>query len=179
MNILIRARGFYSRLGFLICFFASICLPGIVFADGWNAAPAVVYVLRHAEKAGITNNSELSEGGHLRAQALVDVLGQEKISAIYSTQLIRAKQTVEPLAAQQHLAISVLNDKDYTGLCNAMKREHQGGTLVVVGHSYTIPKIFRCLTGKSEDIHAKYGQLFAFTFDSGSAAVEVSHFGRQ
>ena len=50
---------------------------------------------------------ELDPHGHLQAQALADGLAQESIDAIYSSTMIRARQTAAPLATLRGLDVSL------------------------------------------------------------------------
>lgn len=50
---------------------------------------------------------ELAPHGHLQAQALADGLANEKIDAIYSSTMARAKQTAAPLAALRGLDVTL------------------------------------------------------------------------
>ena len=70
--------------------------------------PCEVLLVRHAvpEPDG-TLDPGLGEAGRAQSLSLVDHLGPERIDAIYSSHLIRAVQTVEPLAAQRGLEITV------------------------------------------------------------------------
>ena len=88
------------------------------------AVPCEILLVRHAvpEPDG-TMDPGLGDAGRAQAQSLVDYLGPERIDAIYSSHLVRAVQTVEPLAAARGLDIVVdeglrewvSNAKAYTG----------------------------------------------------------------
>ena len=88
------------------------------------AVPCEILLVRHAvpEPNG-TLDPGLGDEGRAQAQGLVDYLGPERIDAIYSSHLVRAVQTVEPLAAVRGLDIVideglrewVSNAKAYTG----------------------------------------------------------------
>ena len=72
------------------------------------AVPCEILLVRHAvpEPDG-TMDPGLGDAGRAQAQSLIDYLGPERIDAIYSSHLVRAVQTVEPLAAQRGLDIVV------------------------------------------------------------------------
>jgi probable phosphoglycerate mutase len=88
------------------------------------AVPCEILLVRHAvpEPDGSLDPG-LGEEGRAQAQGLVDYLAPERIDAIYSSHLVRAVQTVEPLAAVRGLDIVideglrewVSNAKAYTG----------------------------------------------------------------
>lgn len=88
------------------------------------ATPCEILLVRHAvPQPDGTMDPGLGDEGRAQSQSLVDHLGPERIDAVYSSQLIRAIQTVEPLAAQRGLDVVVdeglrewvSNAKAYTG----------------------------------------------------------------
>jgi len=133
-------------------------------------------VVRHAEKSGFTYDSPLSNKDSKRAEALINAIGNEKLSAIYSTQMIRTKQTAHPISIYKGIQPTEV-DKDQIGeLCQVLCTLHKKETVLVVGHSDTIPELFTCL-GITKTVDPEYGDLFIVTFPSGGAAFEKSHFG--
>ena len=93
-------------------------------ADLGVAVPCEILLVRHAvPQPNGTMDPGLGDEGRAQAQSLVDYLGPEQIDAIYSSHLIRAVETVEPLAAArgQEIRIDeglrewVSNAKAYTG----------------------------------------------------------------
>ena len=62
-------------------------------------------LVRHAEKADDSSNTNLSEAGKKRAEALAKLLSKVKIDAIYSTRLNRTQQTVKLVAENNDLMI--------------------------------------------------------------------------
>lgn len=114
----------------------------------------LVVVVRHAEKADDDPvDPSLSEAGQLRAQELAKVLNDAKVSAIYTSQFKRTKQTAEPLALATGLAIQ---ERPITGanlptyasnLAQEIRQNHAGQTVVVVSHSNTVPPIVTALSG--------------------------------
>lgn len=132
-------------------------------------------LVRHAEKeaAGqntMSNNKDpkLSEEGLKRAERLAALLSKTKIDAIYSTPYIRTRKTVESLAQSKSLTVL-----DYEpGKLEAIDKiliENQGKTIVISGHSNTIPKIANHLTksGDYKDFDdADYGNIFVITVSS-------------
>lgn len=111
------------------------------------------YVVRHAEKAvpspGTTmstpNDPPLSEAGQARAEELRKVLGGRRIKAIYSTNTVRTKSTVEPLRKKRSLTITTygpMPDSAFIRQLRGIKRH-----VLVVGHSNTVDDIVNGLTG--------------------------------
>src|SRR4029079_4084954 len=63
--------------------------------------PAIVVLVRHADKTSDDEDAPLSLAGSQRAQDLMRSLAHVKLSAIVTTQFIRSKDTAKPVAAAQ------------------------------------------------------------------------------
>jgi broad specificity phosphatase PhoE len=100
-----------------------------------------VYVVRHAEKEttpGLTDPS-LTPAGQERALALRDILGtNQPLSAIFTTNTVRTRATVEPLAAAHQLTPEVYDPKQLPRLVARIRQLPAGQRVLVVGHSNTI-----------------------------------------
>jgi broad specificity phosphatase PhoE len=115
-----------------------------------HSPATIVLVVRHGEKAGTLPNdllTPLSEDGEQRADELARVLGGSDVQQIYNTEFKRTRDTAEPLvmltgAAQTELAHAQLAD-----LISRIRSSDRGKTVVVVGHSDTVPEIVRQLSG--------------------------------
>lgn len=109
-----------------------------------------VILVRHAEKGtDDPKDPELSEAGKQRAQHLAQVLKEIKVDAIYSTPYKRTRNTVAPLAEAK--GVSVLNyDPAKKEEVDQMLQKFAGGTIVIAGHSNTMPGLANYLTGKTE-----------------------------
>lgn len=104
-------------------------------------------VLRHAEKESTDKNANLSSDGKLRAEALRHVLSTSGVNAIYSTPFNRTRQTVTPLAEEKKIVITEYPvNKPYTQLIAEILDTYLGKTVVVVGHSNTVPEILKVLS---------------------------------
>ena len=126
-----------------------VCTALAVFA-ATNAPqenkPTTIIFVRHAEKAAVTGDDPpLSEAGIKRAAALRHVLEKSGVSAIYATQYQRTKQTVEPLAQALKIPITQIDAKSTEILVAQIREKHRGATVVVAGHSNTVPAIIKAL----------------------------------
>ena len=138
----------------------------------------IVLLVRHAEKASDAEDSPLTEAGAQRAQALVRVAEGSGVSAIYSTQFKRNRDTARPLSDQLKLAVTELpipdlqNPGDYgKTLARTVLEKHAGQTVLVVGHSNTIPLVLEALTGQPSPVKgAEYSDLFIVTVPPSGAA---------
>ncbi|WP_420316645.1 SixA phosphatase family protein [Ekhidna sp.] len=108
-------------------------------------------LVRHAEKAiDGTSNPPLSEAGYVRANNLAALLAEQEIDALYSTPFIRTEATLIPLARIK--GIEVQNYDPYNGpkLLSTAIEKHAGGTVVISGHSNTIPALANALLGNEK-----------------------------
>lgn len=100
----------------------------------------LVIVVRHAER--LPDRDDLAPIGYQRANLLKDMLSAESVGLILSTPLKRSLKTVEPLALSQGQAI-VAYDRVEDLAEKVIQSEAQ--TIVVVGHSNTVPAIVKKL----------------------------------
>jgi broad specificity phosphatase PhoE len=145
--------------------------------------PMTVVVVRHAEKAATpADDPPLTADGQARAQALFDALRDAHVGAIITTQLLRTRSTAEPTATALGIKPEVVvagganHAKDVAGAI----RTHVGKTVLVVGHSNTVPAIIEALGAKrpSAICDSKYDDLFIVTIASdGTAGVVHSTYG--
>ena len=107
-------------------------------------------LVRHAEKADDgTKDPELSQDGKQRAARLAEMLTKTSIAAIYSTAYKRTRNTVAPLAGAKNLEILSYDPLKGEAI-DKMLMDHAGGTVVISGHSNTIPWTANYLTGKED-----------------------------
>lgn len=129
------------------------------------AAQRAVFVVRHAEKQSEANEPgvPLSEAGRTRAKKLAALLKNAGVAAIYSTDTVRTLETAEPLAQALKIAVRKYSLLDADGktnlqpLAERLKAEHARDTVLVVGHSNTVPPLLKAL-GCPEDITIPAGQ---------------------
>lgn len=138
------------KLSVIIFLMISILTSSVIMA-----ADTMVIVVRHAEKAtDDPKDPSLSEQGSARANNLAAVLKDSNLKAVYSTQFRRTQLTGTPAAAMNGLQVqsrevNKQNDKTYVAdLIKEIKKKHSGETVLIVGHSNTVPEIVKYLTGK-------------------------------
>jgi 2,3-bisphosphoglycerate-dependent phosphoglycerate mutase len=107
-------------------------------------------LVRHAERGEDgTKDPDISEEGKKRASRLAEMLSKTSIAAIYSTAYKRTRNTVAPLAGAKGL--EVLHYEPLKGeAIDKMLQDHAGQTVVISGHSNTIPWTANYLTGNNE-----------------------------
>jgi len=117
--------------------------------DGGSAT--YVYLMRHAETTGIGSDPSLSPEGMLRVANLQAFFTNVPIDAFFSSHLVRTIQTLEPLATERGLTVNVIANGDPTLTVQAIQA-HPGETLMIAGHSNTIPVIIQMLGGPAVTI---------------------------
>jgi Fructose-2,6-bisphosphatase len=120
-------------------------------AIGASAQSLTTFILvRHAEKANDgSKDPVLTELGTGRAMALSKLLNETKVDAVYSTKTQRTEGTVTPLANAKGLKIVNYNPSKNDYL-DQLLQQHKGGTVVICGHSNTIPGAANYLLGNSD-----------------------------
>jgi broad specificity phosphatase PhoE len=143
-----------------------------------------VIVVRHAEKAAEpAADPPLTAEGVARAQALVEAVRGMPVTAIVSTDFVRTRSTAAPLAARLGLTPEIVDarQRDHARLvAEGILARHRGETVVVVGHSNTVPDIVAALgaTRPPPICDAEYDDLFVVRVPpSGSATVERRRYG--
>jgi broad specificity phosphatase PhoE len=114
------------------------------------SADTLVLLVRHAEKVGPSGDVALSAAGEARAKALVEVARDAKVSAIVTTQFLRTRQTAAPTAEALGLTPVIIaasaNTADHVAaVVRSIREQHAGQTVLVVGHSNTVPAIASAL----------------------------------
>lgn len=130
-----------------------------------SAGPFVV-IVRHAEKANNSEDAELSSAGQERAQTLAHILKNAHITAIFTSEFKRTRQTAAPTSTTTGVAPIIVPGKDFATLSSRL-REVKGNALVV-GHGNTIPDIIKAL-GIDTPIQIgddDYSEIFVVTLEA-------------
>ncbi|NJN41660.1 MAG: histidine phosphatase family protein [Flammeovirgaceae bacterium] len=108
------------------------------------------------------------------------VLNETKIDAVYSTAFKRTKNTAAPIAEVK--ALSVLTYEAFKeSVIDSMLVKHRGETVVLVGHSNSIPWTANYLLGEkrfSDFVDSDYNNLLLISvLEKGTASVIWLNFG--
>lgn len=151
-------------------------------------ATTIVVVVRHAEKGtDDPRDPSLTAAGQQRALALSSVLKDAGVTAIYTTQYKRNRQTAEPLARQFGISIierpiTAANGPTYAqDLAHEILTSSAGKSVLVVGHSNTVPDIVKALSGSAVPpiTDPEYDHIFIVTIPgSGSPRLMQLRFGQ-
>lgn len=137
------------------------------------------YILvRHAEKVDDSADPELSEEGVERVIRLSKMLSEVSFDAVYSTPLIRTRETARPIAEENNLDITEYNHRTVDETVSRWKELHSGETILISGHSNTTPMFANALLGREHFAgwfdDSDYGNLLIITV-TGSGESELIH----
>jgi broad specificity phosphatase PhoE len=93
------------------------------------------------------------------------MLSDAKVKSIYTSEVARTQQTAEPLARRLNIKPVVVAAKEIDALVAELHAHTEEGTVLVVGHSNTIPLIVERLSGESEPPigEGEYDRMFIVT----------------
>ena len=169
-----------SLIAFLLLISAQNITKAQKAADFGNKTK--IYLVRHAEKQS-GNDPVLTESGNKRAGALLELLKNKGVKHIYVTQFKRTQMTGDSLRIQ--LGIDTVQYKaDTTGedvLNKILSHNDAGKTILIIGHSNTIPKIIRQFGAADfEPVNipdAEFDNLYLLTFKKKKVQVKKMKYG--
>ncbi len=138
----------------------------------WGTATSTTVVLvRHAEKQlNAGDDPNLTPIGEARAALLARMFGDRaplgRLDAIYVSPTRRSHQTAAPLATRLGIQVTEGPEDDIKQLARMVLREHQGGRVLIVGHSNTVPGLVERFAGEGKvpDIgDDEYGTMYIVT----------------
>ena len=141
-----------------------------------------IYLVRHAEKQS-GNDPLLTENGNKRAGALLQRLKDKHIRHIYVSQFKRTQMTGDSLRIQLGIdTIQYKADTTCEDLLNKIKANNESGkTILIIGHSNTIPKIIKKLGVENFDAgdipDAVFDNLYLVTYKKEKAVVKLMKYG--
>lgn len=132
-----------------------------------TAAATTFVLVRHAEKAtDDPRDPALLPAGEQRAKRLAAMLAGVTLRAVYATRFRRTQQTAAPTARMHGLEVRTY---DPAGPADAFARQlrttHSGGTVLVVGHSNTVPALAAALCACTVEPmpETEYGRYYRLT----------------
>ena len=154
--------------------------------DTTQAGTTTVIVVRHAEAVpGAGRDPALAKHGAARAAALAGALGHANVSAVYATQYQRTQLTGAPAAAARGLTVTVKpieGDADaYAAKLAAEILAMHAGTVLIVGHSNTVPALLKAFSGVviPDLAHDSYDTMFVITVRGpGQGSAVRARYGR-
>jgi probable phosphoglycerate mutase len=159
-------------------------------AFGWQASPAhsdselpqpaLIFLVRHAEKAPDGNDPALTKAGRQRARDLATLLLAEGIEFVYSTDFARTRDTATPLAEQLGLQLTLYDWDQMDALAAELRTP--GRRSLVVGHSDTTPELVGLLGGEpgtAIDESGEYDRLYVVRIElDGTVTTDLRRYGK-
>ena len=143
--------------------------------------PTTVILVRHAERSAEAGaDPGLSSAGVARAAALAEALVDARVSAIVTSQFRRAQETAAPLARALGLTPEVVQAgggvstaAHVTAVADLIRGRYLGRTVLVVGHSNTVPAIVTALGGPVLQplCEGEFANLFVLTLRGDGASL--------
>ena len=160
----------------LVAFSASIQ------AQGAPAGVTTILIVRHAEKASEpAADPPLTAAGAARAELLAQLVADAGVRTVVSTQFVRSRSTATPTADRLGIPAEILDARlTPRATADSLLARHRGQTVLLVGHSNTVPAIIEALGApRPPDIcDSGYDNLFVVTIPTqGPAASTHLHFG--
>ena len=143
------------------------------------ADATVIYLVRHAEKLADAEDPDLTDAGKARAEVLADRLEDAGLTAIYSSDYTRSRDTAAPIAARLGLEVQLYNVRELEAFADQLKT--MGGHILVSGHSNTTPRLTDLLGGdyvSPIDEAGEYDRLYIVTLgEDGTASSALERYG--
>ena len=119
-----------------------------------------IYVMRHLHTPKGVTDPDLTAEGRASAAALAQWLSRDPPNVIFVSNTKRAQQTAAPTAHRYRVTPHVYDPAATPGLISAILG--QKGTVLVVGHSNTVPDIVAGLGGERPTplVHEDFGGIW-------------------
>jgi broad specificity phosphatase PhoE len=142
-----------------------------------------VILVRHAEKAAEpADDPPLTSAGETRARDLWAAIKDAGVTAVITTQFARTRATAQPTVSATHVTPEIIRAGGAAHpkeVADAV-RKHAGHTVLVVGHSNTVPAIIEALGAARQTpiCDPEYDNLYVVTIaPDGKAGVVRAKFG--
>jgi len=143
----------------------TLLLAALVAITGCASVPPAppqpnIYVMRHLNTPAGATNPDLTPEGQATAQAFAAWFAKDPPGTIYVSSTKRAQQTAAPTAVRYAVTPKVYDPADSDALVASVLRET--GTVLVVGHSNTVPDIVEKLGGQRPAplVHEDFGDVW-------------------
>ncbi|OOG69376.1 histidine phosphatase family protein [Algoriphagus sp. A40] len=150
-----------------------VAIAALFFSCTSQNQPKTIYIVRHAEKQLEGNDPELAYVGGVRAQKLAQILQDQEIKHVFSTDYKRTKLTAEPTASGAGLEIQTYDPKNNDALVEQLRKLE--GNVLVVGHSNTVSQLANYFVGESpkfDDLtDLEYDYIYIVTLEPNSSSV--------
>lgn len=165
--------------------FIALMLLASFYGAKAQSKTTTIILVRHAEKEVVTNGDKalqadppLSAEGKTRAENLITALKDHTPNAIFSSNYERTRATVTPLAVKNGIVIQYYDPRNQQVLAEKLKTL-TGQTIVVCGHSNTVPGLVNLLTGENKYQNldeSVYNKIFIVTIADEKVSVEIKEY---
>ncbi len=127
----------------ILMFLLACCFIGNATASDKDSG-YTLYLVRHAEKQSDgSRDPALTQSGTNRSVQLANWFQNKDITAIWSSDYKRTRDTAKPSVTGLGLELSIYDPRDLPDLVQELS--HQRRTALIVGHSNTTPELARLL----------------------------------
>jgi broad specificity phosphatase PhoE len=171
-----------AACGWLAVILASLLAFSLpLVADGPEGQnETVIFLVRHAEKTRDANDPALTEAGEARALLLAELLADESIQHVHSTDYARTRLTAMPLAVRLGIEVELYDPAALPAFADALLQG--GGRHLVVGHSNTTTELVSLLGGEpgtAIDHNGENDRLYRVSVaEGGESSTELSRYGK-
>ncbi len=140
-----------------------------------SESPTIVLVVRHAEKESGRGDVALSDSGQTRAKELARICSVFDVQAVYCTDTQRARQTGSWSAPKNSIQTYAAPTKEWL---TEVLRDNRGKSVLIVGHSNTVPAIVESLGGANVTVaETDYEKLFVLRIERESTTTIELRYG--
>lgn len=154
----------------------TFCL--IIYSIIWSQYDemTVIYLIRHSEKVENSKDPELSDKGKLRVENWVKYFDKIQLESFYSTATNRTFSTCSTIAKNKQKEVQTYDYKSFS--INEILTKDRGKSILIVGHSNTIPILINTFLGK--EIYPnipenEYGNLYIITIQGDQITHELKY----
>lgn len=160
--------------------FAVLVVAGAHDAFAAPPAPVTIILVRHAERVSNDGDLPLSEAGRERAALLARMLGHSGITHVFTSEMIRTRETAAPLAAHRGLSPVTVPVAQADLLVTRLNELPPGAVALVVNHGGPIPRIIEKLgaTAPAAIGENEFDRLFVVTRLADRASVVELRYGK-
>jgi broad specificity phosphatase PhoE len=154
-----------SPLRYVVVIFLTLAVYTVAPVRGQSAK--TIILVRHAEKASESpRDPSLTSVGTDRAVALADALIEMNIDHVITSQYLRTIETAAVVAERSGLTPEVIpagaSEEALHEVVSAVERRASGESILIVGHSNTIPRLVGALGGSKlpDLVEDEYDSIF-------------------
>ncbi|WP_250161248.1 SixA phosphatase family protein [Algoriphagus algorifonticola] len=123
-----------------------------------------IYIVRHAEKQLVQDSDpDLAQVGYIRAKKLAQILKDQEIKHIFSTNYKRTQLTAQPTAEQAGVEIQSYEPSNHDELVD--KLHELEGNVLIVGHSNTVSRLANYFIGEGEKFNDLTEDEYNFIYE--------------